>query len=623
MAEVAGFDAKEQVRQATDIVDLVGSYLPLRREGRNYKALCPWHDDSKPSLQVNPQRQSFKCWVCNIGGDIFSFVMKMENVEFVDALNLLAEKAGIQIDRRGGPGGGTDDRQLLFKVLSWAEDQFHHYLVDSPEAEVARRYFDDRGLTDESIGKYRLGFSPDRWDWLAQKSTAAGFAEALLEKAGLVISREDKPGCYDRFRGRALFPIHDPQGRTIAFGGRVLPQFADKTPAKYINSPETPLFSKHRVLYGLNSARDALAKSKTALIMEGYTDCIMARQFGVANSVAVLGTALGESHLKLLRQHNVERVVLVLDGDEAGQKRTNEILELFVSEPIDLRVMTLPDNLDPCDLLIERGKATFDHLQANAVDALEHAFQVATSGLGSNSNPHDLSRAMEKVLGTLAKVPSASAGASTEQSLREATLLSRMSRMFSVREEALVERLRELRRTLGTKRAATTYAGEDDEQITPVEPLAPLHTWPLRELELLELILLEPECLLAVADELRPDELKNEAAQTLFRLALGLAREGRTPDFATLMNTLEDERYKNLLVDLDERAQTRSLSIEPAERLRLFLDSVRRERVVVQQQQRQRVLREDTQPEADKLQILQQMIEQERLKRGLTSSMDG
>jgi len=285
--------------------------------------------------------------------------------------------------------------------------------------------------------------------------------------------------------------------------------------------------------------------------------------------------------------------------------------------------MTLPDNLDPCDLLIERGKATFDQLQANAVDALEHAFQVATLGLGSNSNPHDLSRAMEKVLGTLAKVPTASAGASTEQSLREATLLSRMSRMFAVREEALVERLRELRRTLGTKRAASTYAGEDDEQTAPVEPLAPINSWPLKELELLELILLEPECLLAVAEELRSEELKNEAAQTLFRLALGLARAGRTPDFATLMNTLEDERYKNLLVDLDERAQTRSLSIEPAERLRLFLDAVRRERVITAQQQRQRVLREDTQPEADKLQILQQMIEQERLKRGLTSSMDG
>ncbi len=219
MTEFASFDLKEQVRQATDIVDLVGGYLSLRREGRNFKALCPWHDDSKPSLQVNPQRQSFKCWVCNIGGDVFSFMMKMEHVEFPEAMQMLADRAGIKLTKQQLKSG--EDKQLWFKVLAWAEERFHQYLLQSPEAETARRYFDDRGITEESLGRFKLGFSPDSWDWLLKQALAQGFSEELLEKVGLAKSRgEDKQGAYDMFRGRVLFPIRDVQSRTVGFGGR-------------------------------------------------------------------------------------------------------------------------------------------------------------------------------------------------------------------------------------------------------------------------------------------------------------------------------------------------------------------------------------------------------------------
>ncbi len=403
------FDAKDQVRQAIDIVDLAGQYLQLRREGRIYKALCPWHDDTRPSLQINPQRQSFKCWVCNIGGDIFSFMMKIENVDFPEALSMLAERAGISlrpqrpatrgpIDATGStqtPPASPDDKRALYRAMAWAEEQYHRCLTESPEAQPARRYLDERGISDETIAKYHLGFSPSAWDWIISRAAndsharEAGITPRILERIGLVVPRQTGGGYYDRFRGRVLFSIRDSQGRPVAFGGRVLPEFAADNPAKYINSPETPLFSKSKMLYGLDTAREAIGRCHTAVVMEGYTDVLIARQFGVANSVAVLGTALGERHIQLLRRHYADTIQLVLDGDEAGQKRTNEILELFIAEQVDLRICTLPDELDPCDFLLHRGAADFETRLTAATDALEHAYRVATRGINVRQQPHE------------------------------------------------------------------------------------------------------------------------------------------------------------------------------------------------------------------------------------------
>ncbi len=332
-------DDKERIRQAIDIVDLVGSYTSLRRQGRNYVALCPWHDDSRPSLQVNPERQSFKCWVCNIGGDVFSFLMKMENVEFGEAVAMLAERAGIQLTpydpRRGGspvPGDvageppsasarDPDVKRVLYQAAAWAEQLFHECLLRDPEAEPARQYLRDRGISDESIRHFHLGYSPDSWDWLIKQSLRTKkFSHGVLERIGLLGRKQVGGGHYDRFKGRVLFSIRDVQGRPVGIGGRVLPGQAATNPAKYVNSPESPLFSKSNLLYGLDLARNAITKTRTAVVTEGYTDCIIARQAGFENVLAVLGTALGERHIKLLKRF-ADRVVLVLDGDEAGQKR--------------------------------------------------------------------------------------------------------------------------------------------------------------------------------------------------------------------------------------------------------------------------------------------------------------
>jgi len=393
------FDVKERVKQAVDIVDLVGSHIQLRRQGRNYVGLCPWHDDSRPSLQVNPERQSFKCWVCDIGGDVFSFVMKIEGVEFREALEMLADRAGIELEKlkprprvrlaasaEPAADGQTAepeaaetvaagiDKRTLLQAAAWAEKQYHRCLLENPAAEPARRYLRERGISDESIERFGLGFSPLDRDWILQQAAASDAAQRnrrmkTLEAVGVLVVPSEGGGPFDRFRGRLMFSIRDGQGRPVGFGGRVLPEerkgdksnlperpegcLAQIKPvpfsqpithrAKYINTPETPLFTKSKLLYGLDLARDTLRKTRTALVMEGYTDVIVAHQHGFTNAVAVLGTALGESHVRLLKAH-ADRIVLVLDGDEAGMHRANEVLELFVAQQADLRILTLPEN---------------------------------------------------------------------------------------------------------------------------------------------------------------------------------------------------------------------------------------------------------------------------------------
>ncbi len=238
--------------------------------------------------------------------------------------------------------------------MAWAERQYHDCLLSSPEAEPARKYLQDRGITAESIERFHLGFSPTEPSWILQRAGGTPARARVLETIGVLARPAGGGSLYDRFRGRVLFSIRDVQGRPVGLGGRVLPGLSD-SPAKYVNSPETPLFAKSHLLYGLDVARETIRKSRTALVMEGYTDCIVAHQYGFTDAVAVLGTALGEGHVRILKRF-ADRIVLVLDGDEAGQRRANEVLELFVAQQVDLRILTLPDELDPCEFLLAAGR---------------------------------------------------------------------------------------------------------------------------------------------------------------------------------------------------------------------------------------------------------------------------
>lgn len=622
-------DIKERVRQATDIVDLVGRYLPLRRQGRIYVGTCPWHDDSRPSLQVNPERQSWKCWVCNIGGDVFSFVMQHERIGFREALELLADRAGITL----GPAadvkvvpGSPQDKKALYRSLQWAAEQFQQCLLRAPEAEAARRYVEERGLTPQSVERFGLGYSPDGWQWLLDRSRAQGFSPQVLEAVGLCGRSSSTGRYYDRFRGRLIFPIRDVQGRTIAFGGRILPGAAGDNPAKYINSPETKLFSKSDHLYALDLAREPIAKmregDKEIIVVEGYTDVIMAHQVGVNHAVAVLGTALGPRHIQLLRRF-VDRVILVLDGDEAGQRRTNEILELFVAAQIDLRILTLPEELDPCEFLLERGAEPFLQMLGGAVDALEHKTRTATRGIDLLRDTHQANQALEEILATIAKAPAPATGAPADSPLREQQLMSRLARQFAVPEGELRSRVNQLRRQ--PQRGAPRPAAERPAAVAEPQRLPKVRDLDAREVELLEILVVHPELAELALREIEVGQLKSECIRTIYRTIHGIHDSGGTPDFGNVLTALDDPGLKNIWVELDERAHAKAESAltQSRDRLQGLIDIFRYATITRDRRHQLAALEEKRLDDQQELAVLQRLIDQERSRHGISAPKDG
>ena len=658
MVSSGSLDAKEQVRQAVDIVDLVGHYIQLRRQGRGYVGLCPWHDDSRPSLQVNPERQSFKCWVCDIGGDVFSFIMQMEGASFREALEMLAERAGIELQDRPAPRAGTPagagDKQTLFRAMAWAESLYHKYLLESLDAEPARRYLSERGITPQSIEKFHIGFAPDRWEWIlaqAQPGEAnSGQANPnssrakILEAVGL-LGRREGGGTYDRFRGRVLFSIRDTQNRPVGLGGRVLPEFADDKSAKYYNTTDTPLFSKSHLLYGLDVARQYIHKKfdDTALVMEGYTDCIMAHQHGFENSVAVLGTALGEQHVKILKRF-AKRVVLVLDGDRAGQDRANQVLELFIAQDLDLKVLTLPDGSDPCDYLQAHGAEGFQRLLDNeAVDALEHARRAAVGGIDLRNDVHGATAALERVLAIVAKAPRQDGAGG----FREDKILQRLATEFGVAEADVRQRLKQLRRAArrplvsprqtrplpqGVAHDPEAFnnelAAQDADEFEPQLPAeipfraSDLHGAAPCEYELLEVLIKRPDLFDEIRSLVRPQQLTQAPCRRLYETICRLADAGQSATFERLMLEFDSPAMKAFLVELDESERTAKVEdagslIPPI--IRSF------ERIENQRQDPAQVaaLKNQGLEESQKQDLLLKMLGDLRARHGISEPTDG
>jgi len=616
-------DAKDRVREATDIVDLVGGYLSLRRQGKAMVGLCPWHDDSRPSLTVNPERQTFRCWVCNLGGDVFSFMMKMERVEFPEALEMLASRAGIELPKAGRSGPGTSEKAELFRLLDWAAGRFSKALQSLPAADAARQYVAARGLAAEVVRRFTIGFAPNEWDWLVRQASDAGFSMQQLASAGLAVERQGSTGHYDRFRNRLIFPIRDSSGRCIAFGGRALPGAPADT-AKYINSPETPLFSKSSTLYGLDTARDAIARKGRAVVVEGYTDCLAARQAGIDEVVAVLGTALGERHAKLLRRYT-DRVVLVLDGDDAGRRRADEILDILLAEPIDLAIARLPTGVDPCDLLQAEGAAAFEAVIDSACDPLDYRMDEVFSRLqsGRNAGEQAILAGIESVLAALARAGSRRGEGSlsaSQRRLREERMLARLSRRFGLDVSALRERLDDLRNRSDDRSARIPSpeqgGGDASAAAAPSPTLSP---W---DREVLEVLVGVPESVDVIVREVSADELESPAVRTVFEAARRLHGEGRRVGLVDLLDALPDPMMQSLLVAVDETSSSRGIH-DPQERLEHLREAVRRRSALRMAGQHVRQLKGsglDAESEAD---LLERLVAQRRVAQGMTDPKDG
>ena len=601
-------DLRERVRDATDIADLVGSYISLRRTGKALAGLCPWHDDSRPSLQVNPERQTFRCWVCNIGGDAFTFLMKMEKLEFREALEQLAERAGIPITR--GRGLAADDKAALFRTLGWAAERFAACLGGGPESRAARDYLAARGLAADTIARFQLGFAPPGWDWLLRQASAAGIPAATLVRTGLAVERQDRSGHYDRFRDRVMFPIRDQLGRCVAFGGRVLPGAAADT-AKYINSPETPVFSKSSMMYGLDTAREAMARSRRAIVVEGYTDCLAARQAGIDDVVAVLGTALGEKHAKLLRRY-AERIVLVLDGDDAGRRRADEILDVILAEPLDVRIARLPSGVDPCEFVLDSGRDAFEALLASAVDPLEYRMDEAVAKLAGRGGDDAALAAVESVLKPLANVSARSPLSPSQMQLREDQVLGRLSRRFGLSREAVANRLRDLR----SQRSVAV------ESAAPLPAPAALRRLPAWDREVLEVLVGVPDSIGLIIREVPATDLESREGRTVLEAARQLHDAGRPVALSGLLLAIADPGLQSLLVAVDDATAARG-PVDPAERLHHLEDALRRRSAQRQAQASARTLKSSRLDPGSEAVLLERLVAQRRAAQGMPEPKDG
>jgi DNA primase len=365
---MAGFFSQttlEQIRAASDIVEVVGSYIPLKRAGGNFVALCPFHREKSPSFNVNPHLQIFHCFGCHKGGDVFTFVKEYESVDFPEAVRRLAERARIPLEYELG-AAEQQSRGLKEKLLEVHEQitqRWQNALANEASGQIARDYLARRGVSAEAIQIFRLGYAPDAWDDTVNWARSKGFESDLMEKAGLILHKEETDHNYDRFRGRLMFPICDEQGRVVGFSGRVLT--GDEKTAKYVNSPETAIFTKSKIFFGLDKSKRALLDSQSAIVCEGQLDLIACFMAGVQNVVAPQGTAFTGDHARILKRY-VEEVVLCFDSDVAGQNAAVRSLDHLLASELAVRVAVIPAPDDPDSFIKTRGGDEFKKLIADA-----------------------------------------------------------------------------------------------------------------------------------------------------------------------------------------------------------------------------------------------------------------
>jgi len=552
-------DFKELVRARTNIVEVIGESIALapRRGGSEFAGLCCFHDDHNPSLHVYPDRQSFRCWVCDTGGDVFSFVMKHEGITFAEAIDLLGERAGLERPKRSQPApGGAVDKPRLYDVLAWADRQFRTSLKAGADAKEARDYVASRGISPAMVERFGLGFVPRDWQWLLNRARGTYTSRDLVQ-AGVAKERPENKGFYDFFVDRLMFPIRDERSRVVSFGGRVLPG-RDENGPKYLNGGDSPVFFKSKLVFALDLARKAITESKTAVVMEGYTDVIAAHQAGYENVVATLGTALAESHVVLLKRF-AKTVILVYDGDAAGLAAAERALVRFLAQDVDLRILALPEGLDPADYLAKDSRGGFGDLLNQAPTALEFKLRAATDRFGLDTDLGS-SRVIADVLAAVASSPGLAA------TPRESAILQKISSRTGVREEQIRDELKRLR---GEK--ASQARPHDRPSLhrpfpngngpqgasTPDKPLRPDDP---AEREVLSVVLTRPELFDRLARLLGPDDFTTDRLRTVFEHCRDVADLHGTPAYDLLMSCTDDNDLKQVLVGLDADARRRDLS---------------------------------------------------------------
>jgi DNA primase len=479
--------AVDEVKQRIDIVEVIGRDITLTKAGRTFKGLCPFHGEKHPSFYVYPEQQSWHCFGCNNGGDVFSFVMKKENIDFGEALRQLAQKAGVIIPSKFEPGAESGEKQRLYDVNQAAAQYFHNLLINSAAGQKAQDYIARRGFTEQTINDFQLGCSANSWDALKKYLLERDYTEKEMLTAGLIIEAEGKKS-HDRFRNKLMFPILDVRGRVTGFGGRVL----DDSLPKYINSPQTPLFDKSGTLYGINLAKDAIREKDAAIIVEGYMDVITAHQNSFNNVVASMGTAVTERQVNILKRLT-RNLILALDADAAGEEATLRAVSYENTLDAEIKVIIMPSGQDPDDV-IKEAKNNWQGLVEKAVPIVDYTFNMATAGLDLNTAKGKTS-ARDRLLPIIGEI---------RDNVRKAHYLQKLAGLLRVTERDLEADLARLKSSQVRGRARAPEA----------ETVRPTLSSPKEEY-CLALLLQHPE--LKRRDEgLKPEHFENSENREIF-----------------------------------------------------------------------------------------------------------
>lgn len=508
----------DEIQNKCDIVEIIGSYISLKRAGRNFKALCPFHKEKTPSFMVSSAKQIYHCFGCGAGGNVFSFIMKYEKVEFPEAVRTLAEKVGVELPRftRREFEQSTYAGQI-FKINELAASYYHSKLLKSEEGKRALDYLKRRDIKDETIAQAKLGFATAGWDEFINYAKHKGFELELLERAGLILPREEG-GYYDRFRNRIIFPILDVKNRALAFGARVL----DDALPKYINSPETEVYIKGRNLYGLNFSVAAVKEKDFCIIVEGYLDFLIPYQCGIKNIVATLGTSLTDTQVRLIKKYT-KNVVMVYDGDQAGETASLRGLDLFVQEGLGVRIVSLPKGYDPDSFVRKEGPSEFSLLIDSAEDLFDYKLGQLVSKYDAFS-PTGKTKICAEMLPTIAKVTNA---------VLKFEYIRRLAEGLQIKEEALLSEL---------KKVKPDYTYELADDFLKEKPQGAM-----AEKIIIGLMLDEPEVIPEVKASLKSEDFADEGTRIIAEEIFKSYGDGKTLKPTQLINRLKDERLSRIV----------------------------------------------------------------------------
>jgi len=528
----------EKIRISVDIVDVVSEYVQLKKQGRNYFGLCPFHGENTPSFSVSPDKQIFHCFGCGAGGNVFSFLMDLEGYSFSEAAINLANKVNIDLSDYEQPNAVSDKNNETSKMQEAHEllkKFYHHLLLNTKEGQPALDYLTNRGFTREIIDKFEIGYALDSWDFATKFLQKRGFRPELMERAGLLVKKEDTGTFFDRFRNRIMFPIWDHQGKTIAFSGRVLDKGQEP---KYLNSPETIIFNKSKTLYNFHQARLAIRKHQQVVLFEGFADVIAADTADVPNSIGTMGTSLTDEHVKIIRR-NVESVVICYDSDNAGLDAALRASSMLGEAGCYVRVATMPNGMDPDDYIRKYGADKFKNDVIGASLTLM-AFKMQYLRKGKNlQDEGDRIRYIEDVIKEIS---------SLEKAVERDHYLRQLSSEFSISLDALKTQQLQYYKSERKKRDNFS-SNRNNTKAKPTVSKHLLKAYHNAERYLIAYMLRSRDIAEKIQDQLQA-EFNIEEHRAIVTYLYAFYEEGYEPDISTLLTRIHDESLKRIVTDI-------------------------------------------------------------------------